>query len=103
MRVKQMLLISSGYPKAVQGVIYYFWTGQNQPCLHSQRAIIPFEFKGEKCMNANEVNPQFSALGEEQAIQTHWHVVWKRVCTFNQIQFFKILWTFTSAKQVTLL
>lgn len=67
MRVKQVLLISSGSPKAFQGVIYYFWTGQNQPRLRSQRAIISFEFKGEKCVNANEVKSH-SALGAERAI-----------------------------------
>lgn len=54
-------------------------------------------------MNANKVNPQFSALREEQGFKTHWHLVSKWVCSFNQIQFFKILWAFTLANQVALL
>lgn len=69
MRVKQMWLICSGSPNVFQSLIYSFWTGQNQPCLHSQRAITSFKLEGQKCVNANEVNLPFSAPGEEKAIQ----------------------------------
>lgn len=47
MRIEQMQL-SSRFPKAFQGLIYYFWIGQNEPRLHSQKAIMSFEFKGQK-------------------------------------------------------
>lgn len=56
------MLISSGSPKAFQEVIYHFWTGQHQPRLH--RASRAFEFKGQKCVDANEVHPQFFAPRE---------------------------------------
>lgn len=39
MRIEQMQL-SSSFPKAFQGLIYYFWIGQNELRLHSQKAII---------------------------------------------------------------
>lgn len=61
--VKQMWSISPGSPKAFQEVIYSFWTGQNQPCLRTQRASTSFKFKGQKCVNAD-------ARGEGKAIQS---------------------------------
>lgn len=69
MRIKQMLLSSSSFPKAFQRLIYWFWISQNQPHFLSQKAIISFDYKGQKCVNANEVNPQCFALGGEKAIQ----------------------------------
>lgn len=47
MRIEQMQL-SSSFPKAFQGLIYYFWIGQNEPRLHNQKAIMSSEFKGQK-------------------------------------------------------
>lgn len=49
MRVQKMLLISSVSPKAFQRVIYYFWAGQNQPRLQSQRAILSSKHKMSEC------------------------------------------------------
>lgn len=82
MRIEQMQL-SSRFPKAFQGLIYYFWIGQNEPCLHSQKAIMSFEFKGQKkkkvlCVNVNEVTPQFSVLEEEKAVKMSFvFFIWK--------------------------
>lgn len=61
------MLTSSGSPKAIQGVIYHFWTGQHQLCLHRQRESTAFKFKDQKCMDANEVPLSF--LHQEKAIQ----------------------------------
>lgn len=67
MRVKQMWLISSGSPNAFQGVMYSFWTGQNQPCLHSQRAINIFQIRRTKMCECKWSQPSIFCTKRREA------------------------------------
>lgn len=82
MRIKQMLLISSGSPKAFQRVIYYFWTGQNQLHLQSQQAITYSSWiQRTKMCECKWSQPSVFCIERREAIK-NWYLFWKWVCDF---------------------